>query len=380
MAERASSLNAVVKYKDTPIGKIPVDWQVSPLGKITNFEYGESLPEEKRKKGCIGVYGSNGLVGYHNESLAKGPGIIIGRKGTVGAVTWVDNDFWPIDTTYYITREETQQDLKWLFYLLSFLHLEKLNAATGVPGLNRDEAYSEVIPCPSFHDQKRIAEILATVDEAIEKTAQIIEKTKEVKKGLMQKLLTRGIGHKKFKKTEIGEIPERWDLKPLIEVMVLQRGFDLPFQHRSEGRYPILASNGVIGYHSEFKVKGPGIVTGRSGTLGKVHYVESDYWPLNTTLFTKDFYDNHPKFLYYFLQKLEVDKYGTGTGVPTLNRNIVHKVRVALPPVSEQVKIASILSEVDTRIEKEIDYKSDLEEMKRSLMQKLLTGKIRVTL
>jgi type I restriction enzyme S subunit len=194
----------------------------------------------------------------------------------------------------------------------------------------------------------------------------------------MQRLLTRGIGHEKFKKTEIGEIPAKWNIEALIEVLVLQRGFDLPVQRRIKGQYPILASNGFIDYHQEFKVKGPGIVTGRSGTLGKVHYIESNYWPLNTTLYVKEFYNNHPKFIYYFLQSLSTEKYGTGTGVPTLNRNILHKVKVAIPPLDEQIKIAEIISESDAEIEKELSYRVDLERIKTGLMQVLLTGRIRV--
>lgn len=205
--EQARNLKTGIKYKDTPIGKIPVDWEAISLGQITKFEYGESLSEQKRKEGDVEVYGSNGLIGYHNEFLANGPGMIIGRKGSVGAVTWVDKYFWAIDTTYYITDNQTKEDLKWLFYSLLSHHLERLNAATGVPGLNREEAYSEIIPRPPLPEQKKIAEILTTVDEAIEKTARIIEKTKEVKKGLMQRLLTREIDHQKFKKTEIGEVP-----------------------------------------------------------------------------------------------------------------------------------------------------------------------------
>jgi restriction endonuclease S subunit len=103
---QVKSLQTGIKFKDTPIGKIPVDWEVTSLEKIAFLEYGSSLPEKKRLEGPIPVYGSNGIVGYHNEKLLKGPGIIIGRKGTVGAVTWSDNDFWPIDTTYFISKAQ----------------------------------------------------------------------------------------------------------------------------------------------------------------------------------------------------------------------------------------------------------------------------------
>ena len=115
MVEQVSSLKTGVKYKDTPIGKVPVDWEITSLGKIVYLEYGASLPERKRKKGDVPVYGSSGIVGCHSKSLVDRPGIIVGRKGTVGAVNWVDENFWPIDTTYYISKKQSKEYLKWLF-------------------------------------------------------------------------------------------------------------------------------------------------------------------------------------------------------------------------------------------------------------------------
>jgi type I restriction enzyme S subunit len=188
MAEQVGSLKTGVKYTDTPIGKIPVDWEVTSLGRIAYLEYGASLPEEKRKKGNCPVYGSNGIVGYHSKALVDGPGIVVGRKGTVGAVSWADKDFWPIDTTYYISAKECKEYLKWMFCLLSSLNLGRLNITTGVPRLNREQAHSVIVPVPPHPEQKRIAGILTTVDAAIEKTTQIIDKTKELKKGLVKRL------------------------------------------------------------------------------------------------------------------------------------------------------------------------------------------------
>lgn len=207
MADQVSSLRTGIKYKNTPIGKVPVDWEISPLGKIAGLEYGASLPEQKREEGDNPVIGSSGVVGYHKEALIEAPGIIIGRKGNVGAINWADKDFYPIDTTFYISKNQSKKNLKWLFYLLTNLHLEKLNITTGVPGLNREEAHSIIVPIPPVSEQKKIGEILSSVDTAIEKTTQIIEKTEELKKGLMQRLFSEGIGHSPFKKTEFGTIP-----------------------------------------------------------------------------------------------------------------------------------------------------------------------------
>ena len=142
-------------------------------------------------------------------------------------------------------------------------------------------------------------------------------------------------------------LPEGWTEKPLGEVATLQRGFDLPVQNREAGQFPIFAANGQVGVHNLPKVKGPGVVTGRSGTLGKVHFVEGDFWPLNTALWVKDFHGNDERWVARLLQWLRLERHTRGTGVPTLNRNLVHLVPVLRPPLSEQHRIATILDKAD---------------------------------
>jgi type I restriction enzyme S subunit len=142
-------------------------------------------------------------------------------------------------------------------------------------------------------------------------------------------------------------LPSDWQMKPLKEVATLQRGFDLPVNDRVEGDVPVFAANGPVGTHNVAKIKGPGVVTGRSGTLGKVHLVESDYWPLNTALWVKDFHGNDPNWVFRLLSWMKLEDHTRGTGVPTLNRNLVHVVEVPLPPLAEQRRIAAILDKAD---------------------------------
>jgi len=139
-------------------------WAQYKLGEILSFEYGESLPERKRINGLIPVFGSNGKVGIHNKKLVNGPGIIIGRKGSIGKVTWSDNNYWPIDTTYFIKLIKNY-NLKFIFYLLNRLNLNNLNKASGVPGLNRNDVYRIKIFLPSLQEQQKIVEKLEAVQE-----------------------------------------------------------------------------------------------------------------------------------------------------------------------------------------------------------------------
>ena len=217
------------------------------------------------------------------------------------------------------------------------------------------------------------------MDEAIEKRNAVIEKTKELKKGLMQELLTRGIGHKKFKKTELGEIPAEWDVVKLENIASFEYGEGLPKNKREGNKYPVYGSNGIVGYHNAFLVKGPGIIVGRKGTIGSVTYCDRNFWPIDTTYYVAaNVETNDLKWMFYYLKNLRMGRLNAATGIPGLNRQVALDLKIALPLLTEQKKIAEILSSVDEEIEKGMSHKDKLKEIKKGLMQNLLTGKLRV--
>lgn len=131
----------------------------------------------------------------------------------------------------------------------------------------------------------------------------------------------------------------------------LQRGFDLPEPQRKEGKFPVIASTSIVGYHNQFKVIPPCVITGRSGSLGFVQIIEMPCFPLNTTLFVKDFKGNNPRFVYYFLKTLKLENFNSGAGVPTLNRNDLNKYKIRIPKPHIQQQIAEILGRYDELIE-----------------------------
>lgn len=144
------------------------------LGDEVELAYGKGLPQRSRTPGNFPVYGSNGKVDTHTEALVKGPGIIIGRKGSVGEIVWSDSDFWPIDTTYYLKLKKPG-NIKYWYYQLKALGLEKLNSHSAIPGLNRDVAYAKEIIERSIGEQDDIANILGKIDEKIELNRQMNE-------------------------------------------------------------------------------------------------------------------------------------------------------------------------------------------------------------
>ena len=156
----------------------------------------------------------------------------------------------------------------------------------------------------------------------------------------------------------------------LGDILTLKRGYDLPTRRRVDGPVPVVSSSGVTDHHSESMVSGPGVVTGRYGTLGKVFFIADDFWPLNTTLYVQDFKANDPRFISYFLRSLDVTAFSDKAAVPGLNRNDLHKKVIQTPPnVVEQRAIAHILGTLDDRIELNRRMNATLEAMARALFK-----------
>lgn len=172
-------------------------------------------------------------------------------------------------------------------------------------------------------------------------------------------------------------VPEGWLQGHVQDFFFLQRGFDLTQKQATKGNVPVYSSSGLAYFHNEAKVKAPGIVTGRKGSVGPVFLIEEDFWPHDTTLWVKDFKGNYIKYVKYFMDFLRLKRFDEASSVPTLNRNNVHGVKCVFPPLSEQKKIAKILSTWDRAIEVTEKLLSNSQQQKESFMQQLLTGKKR---
>lgn len=200
------------------------------------------------------------------------------------------------------------------------------------------------LPIPSPAKQREIVKEYNVIKDRIAHNQQLIQKLEETAQAIYKQWFVdfefpdeegkpyRSNGGEMVE-SELGEVPKRWRVGTLVDLIELQRGFDLATQHRKAGIYPIYASTGISEYHSEYKVKGPGIVTGRSGSLGEVFYIEENFWPLNTTLWIKSFKNATPIFAFYVLKGINISDYNGGSAVPTLNRNHIHLHQLIVPEI-----------------------------------------------
>lgn len=267
-------------------------------------------------------------------------------------------------------------NIKILFAYYSFLvyirkFVEESSVGTDQPFISTVKLKKVRLPIPPTKtEQTAIANALSDADTWIQSLTRLIAKKRQIKQGAMQSLLN---------PYEDGVLKGGWEVKRLVDIAPLQRGFDLPSSQLERGEYPVVYSNGVLNFHNQKQVAGPGVITGRSGTLGSIHFVTSDYWPHNTTLWATSFNGNVPKFVFYLFKSIGFSRFATGSGVPTLNRNDAHGFSVGIPQnADEQTRIATILSDMDKEIS---DLEAKLEKakaLKQGMMQNLLTGKIRL--
>ena len=159
------------------------------LGSVISLEYGKALPENKRITGQYPVMGSNGIIGYHNEFLVEGPSIIVGRKGSAGAVNWVEENNFPIDTTYYVHLLTDTMDLKFVYYIIANIGLETMNSSIGAPGLNRNDAYAIAIPVPPLEEQQRIVQEIEAYEAEIVSAKSVLSACADKKKMILDKWL-----------------------------------------------------------------------------------------------------------------------------------------------------------------------------------------------
>ncbi len=257
---------------------------------------------------------------------------------------------------------KSEQSNSYLLYAFNYLEPVIVRKSTGatVLGINLSNLKELQIPLPPLATQKHIAAVLDKCTEVIKKHKLMLEKYDTLIKSQFVEMF----GDPKVNSSNL-------PTKKFVDIVKLQRGFDLPVQERNQnGTICVFGSNGVLDKHDIYKVKAPGIVTGRSGTIGNVYYTLKDYWPLNTTLFSVDTHNNNVIYLKYLLDLFDLSRFSEGAGVPTLNRNIVHDKELIDVPLALQQKFAAFVQAVDAQKAKAQKSLEKAEILYKALMQR----------
>lgn len=343
----------------------------SPEGKFYNAA-GKGMPFYQGKKD----FGEKFIEAAktwttQTTKVAKEGDILMSVRAPVGPVNFATEEVC-IGRGLAAIRSGTELDRNFLYYQL--LHLQPdISGREGAvfASINKSEIEALPLGFTSLPEQQRIVGILDEAFAGVAITRANAEKNAQNARALFE-------SHLQSVFTQQGK---GWVERTFENVCVLQRGFDLPARLQVPGEFPLVTSCGVSGSHNVGPIKGPGVTTGRSGSIGNVFYIEKDYWPHNTALFVKEFHGNNPKFIYWLLRHFNLERFVSGAGVPTLNRNFVHGELIRVPvSIAEQKTIADQLDilEKETQCLASLYERklAALEALKNSLLHEAFTGNL----
>lgn len=358
--------------------KIPKGWKMKKLKELLDYERPDkyivkSTEYQENFKTPVLTANKSFVRGYTNEEfgICRDLPVIIFDDFTTDS-KYVDFPFKVKSSAIKILRSKSEYaNLKFLFEIIKSIHFP-----VGNHKRYYISEYQDIdVAVPPWNEQKKIAEILSKVDEDIEKTERVIKNIEKLKRGLMQELF--GKSKIKNKKSKLQFKIQNWKEVKLGNKVKLFYGSGLPKEKRNLGEFSVYGSNGIVGWHENYLIKGPGIIIGRKGSIGSVIWSASNFWPIDTAYYIENDKDIYLRWLYYELQTLKLNKMNSASGVPGLNREEVYRLKIIIPSKEEQKQIAEILSSVDDKIEINKQIKNKLTQLKKGLMQDLLSGLVR---
>ena len=379
-------------------------WNSKLVKDVIELRYGKGLKEGERRNGPYTVYGSNGIIGYHDQYLVEGPGIIIGRKGSVGTVSFSRENFWPIDTTYYIIFKNTEDYTFW-FYFLKTLNLYQMNTHSAVPGLNRENVYNLRIEIPSYPEQKAISKILSDLDSKIELNQQMNKTLESIAQAIFKHWFIdfefpdeNGQPHKssggEMVDSEMGEIPKGWKTGSLDDIIVLKMGLSPRGETYNEIGQGLPLVNGAADF-SEENIKPKKFTTQPTrtckkgdllfcirGTIGNLIYADMEYCLGRGVAAITTKTDYYKEFAYYVLS-FGLEKLigiATGSVIRGLSKPDILQFPILLADISLLKTFHTLIEPIFLRREflKKENYSLSL--LRDSLLPILMSGKIRIPL
>ena len=346
------------------------DWHEMDLGLFATLQRGYDLPYRVRKHGDVPVVTSTGATDTHAEAKEKAPGVVTGRYGTIGEVFFIEEDYWPHNTTLFV-KDFHGNDPLFVSYLLRTIDFQSHSGKSGVPGVNRNDLHALRVRIPPTVDEQRsIATTLSDMDELLGALDRLIAKKRDLKQAAMQQLLTG--------KTRLPGFDGEWEVKRIGDVLTICHGRSQHEVQVEDGPYPILATGGQIGTARCFLYDKPSVLIGRKGTIDQPQYMKTPFWTVDTLFYSIVHGSNNAKFIFYCFCLINWYQYNEASGVPSLSAKTIESIEFNCPQPEEQTEIATILSEMDAEITTLEQRRDKTRALKQAMMQELLTGKTRL--
>lgn len=339
------------------------EWKKEKLEtKVNSISSGKIKPTDD---GNYFVHGSTGIIGKTIEYSHDGDYILVARVGAnAGYINRVKGKFAVTDNTLVVDLKK-ETDVSYCQAFLTKFNLNKLIFGSGQPLITGGLLKSIEFVSPTLPEQQKIASFLSAVDEKIQQLSRKKELLEQYKKGVMQQLFS---GKLRFKADD-GKAFPKWEEKRLRDVLEIGSGRD--YKHLSDGDIPVFGTGGLMTTVNEFLYDGETVCIGRKGTIDKPMYYDGKIWTVDTLFYTHKFRNSIPKFIYFLFQQVNWKLYNEASGVPSLSKTTIEKLKFFFPSVEEQKKVANYLSSIDNKIEIVNKQITQTQTFKKGLLQQM---------
>lgn len=343
------------------------DWKECKLGDVLTIKYGKNQKAVESPTGTIPIYGTGGLMGYSTKSLYDKPSILIGRKGTINKVKYIDEPFWTVDTLFYSVINETLACPKFLYYQLSLIDFLKYNEGTTIPSLRTETLNRIEVFLPPLATQQKIATILSSLDDKIELNNKINDNLEQQAQAIFKSWF---VDFEPFG----GKMPEGWKVGKLSDLITVKYGKD--HKKLNDGNYPVYGSGGIMRYVEKFLYDKESVLIPRKGTLNNVFYINEPFWSVDTMFYTEMKKENIAKYVYFFVKGKDLNSMNAGSAVPSMTTEILNAIEVVIPSDEYLEKFENIVSPMFKQIKQCIIENENLASIRDTLLPKLMNGEI----
>lgn len=334
------------------------------LDELATIKYGKNQKKVLSENGNIPIYGTGGLMGYATTALYDKPSVLIGRKGTIGKVKYVEQPFWTVDTLFYTIVNTHIVLPKYLYYVMSLIDLNIYNEGTTIPSLRTETLNRLEFDIPSLREQEMILSCLNPIDEKIELNNAINNNLADQAQAIYQQYF-------------VAEANPDWPLGHLSDLIDIKYGKD--HKKLADGTYPVYGSGGIMRYVERPLYEKESVLIPRKGTLNNVIYVNQPFWSVDTMFYTEMKQDNVAKFVYHYVKSKDLASMNAGSAVPSMTTAILNALELPLPSIEALKHFEVSVAPMYEMMQKNEEESHKLAKLRDALLPKLMSGEIDVS-
>lgn len=352
------------------------EWKEYRLGELLTIKYGKD--HKKLHDGSIPAYGSGGIMRYVNKSIYEHSSILIPRKGSLNNIIYIGTPFWTVDTMFWTIINTELVNPKYLYYAICKFDFAGLNVGSAVPSLTVPVIENIKITLPSLNKQKRIANILSSLDDKIELNRRINENLEQQAQALFKSWFVNFEPFKdgQFVDSELGKIPEGWKVGNLEELVEVKYGKD--HKKLTSGTIPVYGSGGIMRYVDQYLYNKESVLIPRKGSLNNVMYINRPFWTVDTMFYTCMKIEGIAKFIYLFMSPKDLLSMNSGSAVPSMTVDILNKIQIITPPINILQKFECIMKPIFTKMDLCSYENQKLSQLRNTLLPRLMSGKLEI--